>query len=851
MRQKAQRMALVLRLALRDFRGGLQGLAVFLLSIALGVLAVTSVGSVSTSLTEGLARRGQAILGGDISFDLAQREASPRERAYFAELGRVSALASMRAMARRLDGETALVEIKAVDEAYPLSDGPVLDPPLPLADALTERGGVFGLAADPVLLARLRIGVGSTLMIGEARFEVRAALAFEPDRLSSGVRFGQPVLMSQEALRATGLLGPGSLVKWRYRVLLAGEPANSPRLAALAAAAQELFPSSGFEIRTREHVSPQFAKNLDRFTDFLALVALTSLIVGGVGVANAMRGFVARKRSAIAIMKSLGASGSMIFSVMLTQAMLVAGAGAALGAAGGAALPYLLAPALGAMLPFPVEPSIDPAAITKGLLFGFLTALAFSAAPLGRAHDVPAQALFRAAIEPGRHWPRPRYLALTLVAVASMLLAVLGLTADRRLALLYLTAMLASFVLLRAAAALVIYGAQRAPHPPAVALKLAMSNLRRPGALTVPAMVSLGLALALLAALGETASTLTEGLAQTAPGETPSFFFLDVPQAKSHAFVEFLHAQAPGATIELVPMLRGRIVRLKGVAAGLVHPRPDTAWVLDGDRGISFAQSIPAGSRLAAGTWWPEGYRGPPLVSIEADAAQGLGLSIGDEVAVNVLGREVTARIASTREVNWRSFGINFVMVFSPNSFTGAPFDDLATLAFADGGDPQREARLMRETARAFPTVTSIRVKDALDAVSQLAGELAFAIRCVASVAIVASILVLAGALAAGQEIRAHDAVILKTLGATRARLLLAYAYEYGIIGLCAVLFGMLAGSLAAFAIVRTILKLGFIWHWQETGLAAAAGVLMTIALGLAGSWRILGRKAAPYLREL
>ncbi|HEY8032634.1 MAG TPA: FtsX-like permease family protein [Methylocella sp.] len=849
--RESSRWPLVLRFALRDFRGGLRGFGIFLGAIALGVAAITGVGSVSLSLKDGLAQQGRTILGADASFDLAQRELSAPERDYLAGQGRFSAVALLRATARRDDGEAALVEIKAVDETYPLAGEAVLDPALPLADALASRDGTYGIVAGAALLGRLGLSIGDHVAIGGTRFELRAVLVSEPDRLAGGIRFGAPALISEPSLRATGLVEPGSLVRWFYRVVLPGTPASDEDVAALTEAAQKRFPEAGWDIRTRNNISPQFSRNIDRFTEFLTLAGITSLIVGGVGVANAMHGFVERKRQTIAILKALGATGSRVFALMLTEAMLVASAGAVLGAATGAALPFAAAGALGQMIPFPIAPAIYPAAIGKGLLYGFLTALAFSAGPLGRAHDVPVPALFRAGIESPQATPRLRYLVLMLAVALCLAAAVAGFAADRRLVLIYMGATLAAFVLLRVAALLIVTCAKKLPHARSVALRLAVGNIHRPGALTSSAVLSLGLGLALLVALALIDGNIRAQLHHSIAGKTPSFFFLDVQSANAAAFADFLQGQAPDGKIERVPMLRGRIVKLNGIAAGAMRPKQSAAWVLEGDRGITFAETVPEGSSVIKGSWWPRDYRGPPLVSVENEIAEGLGLAIGDEVTVNVLGRDITAKIASTRHVQWRTYGINFVLVFSPNSFAGAPFGELATLTFPNGGDPARESALLRATAKSFPSVTSIRVKDALDAINMVVSQLAFAVRVASSVAFLASILVLGGALAASQHARTHDAVVLKTLGATRSRLLAAYIYEYGLIGLCTALFGVAAGSAAAFEIVGRVMELDFVWLWPQALIAAAGAVMVTICLGLLGTFRVLGRKPGPYLRDL
>ncbi len=748
-------------------------------------------------------------------------------------------------MARRDDGEAALVEIKAVDHNYPLAGEAVLDPAQPLADALAERDGIYGIVAGAALLGRLGLSIGDHVAIGDTRFELRAVLVSEPDRLAGGIRFGAPALISQQALRATGLLEPGSLVRWLYRVVLPGTPASDQEVAALIEAAQKSFPEAGWDIRTRNNISPQFSRNLDRFTEFLTLVGLTSLIVGGVGVANAMHGFVERKRQTIAILKSLGATGSTVFALMLTQVMLVASAGAMLGAAIGAALPFAAAGTLGQMIPFPIAPAIYPAAIGKGLVYGFLTALAFSAGPLGRAHDVPVQALFRGGIESPRATPRPRYLVLMLAVALFLAAAVAGFAADRRLVLIYMGATLAAFILLRVAALLIVICAKKLPHARSVALRLAVGNIHRPGALTSSSCCR--------SASGSRCSLRL--LSSTATSErTPSFhcredaklFLSRRPEREGGSIRHFLQGQAPDGKIERVPMLRGRIVKLNGISAGAMRPKQSAAWVLEGDRGITFAETVPEGSSVIKGSWWPRDYRGPPLVSVENEIADGLGLTIGDEVTINVLGRDITAKIASTRHVQWRTYGINFVLVFSPNSFAGAPFGELATLTFADGGDPARESALLRATAKSFPSVTSIRVKDALDAVNTVVSQLAFAVRAASSVAFLASILVFGGALAAGQHARTHDAVVLKTLGATRSRLLAAYIYEYSLIGLCTALFGVAAGSAAAFEIVGRVMELEFVWLWPQALIAAVGAVMVTICLGLLGTFRVSGANRVP-----
>ena len=842
--------ALALRLAWREMRGGVRGFGVFIACIALGVAAIAGVGSLAQGLVDGLAREGRAILGGDLAFTLIQREATADERAFLAAAGDVSVAATMRAMARTADGRATLVEVKAVDAAYPLIGAVAADPAAPLADLLAQHGEDFGAVADPALFARLDLKPGARITVGSAAIELRAALVAEPDKLAGGIGFGPRLLVSEQALRASGLLQPGSLVRWHYRVRLpagAGEDA----IAQATAASASRLPDAGWDIRTRSSATPQIERNVGRFSQYLTLVGLTALLVGGVGVANSAKHYLDRKRDVIATMKSLGATGTRVFAVYFMEIMMLAGVGVAIGLAVGAALPFALAGLLRPLVPLPFAPALHPGELGAALAYGLLTAAAFALWPLGRAHDVPVSALFRDEITPDRRLPRARYMvAAVLAALVLTALAVVA-AHDRRIAVIFVVAAAAVFVTLRLVAVVLMAVARRAPRPHSTMWRLAIANIHRPGALTPTVVLSLGLGLALLVTVLEIDANLRREFTAALPEKAPSFYFLDIQAAEAGRFDGFLRAQAPRASLERVPMLRGRIVAAGGRRAEDIKARPDAQWVLHSDRGITFTSEVPKGSRVVEGAWWGPDYAGPPLLSFEKKLAEGLGLKLGDDVTVNVLGRNITARIANMRTVDWESLGINFVMVFSPNAFAGAPATDIATLTYPGGGGVAEETALLKAVGKAFPSVTAVRVKDALDAVGAIVSNLVLAIRAASSVTLVAAVLVLGGALAAGHRHRVYDAVVLKTLGATRRRLIGAYALEYLLIGLATVLFGVAAGSLAAWRVVADVMTLRFAWEGGPAIAAALVALAVTLVFGLIGTFAALGRKPAAVLRNL
>jgi putative ABC transport system permease protein len=855
-------LALALRFAARELRGGLRGFYVFIACIALGVMAIAGIGSVAAGLADGLAREGRVILGGDLAFSLSLREAGASERAFLDRRGRVSLAATLRAMARAPsasddarkradDGRTALVEVKAVDAAYPLYGEATLDPPQPLAAVLAQREGAFGAAADPALLARLDLKPGARIMVGAAPIEIRAALTSEPDKLAGGIGFGPRLLISEAALRATGLLQPGSVVRWHYRLRLPDNDATDTGVRAVTAAAQAQLPEAGWEVRSRSNASPALERNVERFTQYLTLVGLTALLVGGVGVANAVKGHLDRRREVIATLKALGATGSRVFRIYLTQVLVLAALGALPGLAIGAALPFLIAWGFGTVLPLPIAPAVHPGELALALLYGLLTAAAFALWPLGRAHDVPVSALFRDEVANERHWPRRPYIIATALVGCALAGVAVELAYDRRIAAMFVGAAVAVFVLLRLVAALLMLVARRLPRPRSPVVRLALANIHRPGAVTPSVVLSLGLGVAVLVTVIAIDGNLQRQFLAALPDKAPSFYFIDIPAAEADRFDAFVHARAPRATLERVPMLRGRIVAAKGVAAEDLKPSPDASWALQSDRGITYGDQVPAGSRLIAGQWWAPDYQGPPLVSLEKRIADGVELALGDQVTVNVLGRNLTATVANLRTVDWQSLGINFVMVFSPATFRAAPHTHIATLTYPGGGTSEEEAGLLKAMADAFPTVTTVRVREALDSIGHIVTNLALAIRGASVLTLLVAVLVLGGALAAGHRHRVYDAVILKTVGATRMRLLSAYALEYLALGLATALFGVAAGSAAAALIITKVMNLPFAWLPGPLLTAAAGAVAATVLLGLVGTFTALGQKPASVLRNL
>jgi putative ABC transport system permease protein len=827
-------MSVAWRLALRDMRGGLPGLRLLAVCLFLGVAALAAVGSLSSAIVAELSARGQVILGGDLQMEVSQRGADPRERAAFAKAGRLSETVRMRAMASTADqSNSLLVELKGVDDAWPLYGKFRLE-----AGALTSRPRGRDVAIAPALAERLNIKPGDMIRIGEAQLRVMGVIAEEPDRLGEGFTLGPVALVDLDGVAATGLVQPGSLYTMKYRI-------KTPRPTETGKALVKQFPSGGWEVQDRTNGAPGTRRFIERLGQFLALVGLSALIVAGIGVGNGVTSYLDTKRSGIATLKSLGATSDLIFKMYLIQIVLVALAGIIAGVVAGALAPWAIAFFAGDALP--VQPRVDiyPRPLLVSAAFGLLIAIGFSLAPLARARAVTAASLFRGGLEPAM---RPAWSVFVAIVAIALLIAALaiGTAQEPMFASYFLLSALVLLVALTLVGWVVSALSARLPRPSWPLPRLALANLHRPGAQTNRLIVALGLGLTLFATLAVIESNLAGQIERTVPKRAPSYFVLDIPTEEQDRFRALVAEQAPGADVMTVPSLRGPVVAVNGQRVSELKAIPEGAWILRGDRGLTYASALPEGSRVVAGKWWPTDYAGPPLVSLDVRAADALDLKIGDTLTVSILGVEVAATIASFREINWDTMGFNFALIFSPGVLESAPHNVMATIA-ANGN----EAGLNNAIAQSFPSSSLIRVKDVITQVSDLLGQLATAVRLASLVAVLAGIAVLIGAIAASRRARIYDAVILKTLGATRAQVLGAQAIEYAGLAIIVSVIALLVGGVGGWVVVTQTLGLDWSPDWVQVLGTVVAGAALVLGLGLAGSLPALNARPARALREL
>jgi putative ABC transport system permease protein len=836
-------MMLAFRLARRELRGGVRGLIIVLLCLALGVAVIAAVGTLRAAVDGGLAADGRALLGGDLEIDGGSQQLPAALRDWLRARGaRLSDVVQTRSMLVAPSGERQLIELKAVDAAWPLVGAPVLSPAMTLADALAPHDGHYGLLAEQLVLDRLGLHPGDLVRLGSATFRVSAVLVSEPDQVTTAALLGPRVLIAAAALPQTGLVVPGSMMRYASR-LTVPSPSATP---ALAAALRAAFPDTGWRIRDTSNAAPGVTRFIDQTSQFLTLVGLTSLLVGGIGVANGVRAWLDARARTIATLRCLGASARSVFAVCLIQVLALAILGIVIGLLCGAALPLLGMVFLKNLLPAPPVLGIYPVPLLLAAAYGMLTALAFALWPLGRAARIPGAALFRDALLPEHALPSKALVAVNgALALALVALTIVTAT-DRFFALYFCGAALATLLLFRIGGVAVTRLARAAPRLTAPWARLGVANLHRPGNATAQLLVSVGLGLSTLASVALIEGNVRREVLEQLPVNAPSFFFVDIQNDEVARFEQIARGSPGVEDIREVPMLRARIVAVNGVPADQVKATPETRWALSGDRSLTYAAAPPTGTHIVAGHWWPGDYDGKPLVSFDAGLAAGWHVGLGDTIRVNVLGRDIDLTVASLRDIAWQSLSLNFAMVASPGLLGHAPHTHIATVRVA-GPD---QGALLRAVTDALPNVTGIQVADVLAAVASLLQQVAVALAATGSLALAAGAMVLVGAVAAGQRRRTAEAVILKTLGATRAQIRAAWLVEFGLLGLAAGIFAALVGTAASYAVVHYIMHAEWVFLPGTLAETLIAALAMMLVFGYAGTAAALRSKAAPLLRN-
>lgn len=834
----SEKIQLAWKLARRELRSGFAGFIVFLACLTLGVAAIAAVGVINAGVLEGLEKDSASLLGGDLKI---QSTNQPMDEVVLKTLVPAGAVRGdvvrTNALAEGSEGRKVMVGLKAVDQAYPLIGDIRLDPPaLTMAEALSSQGAVV----ERGLLGRLGVAIGDKLRIGEADFTLRAVVDREPDRVGGFVSIGPRTFIHLDDLAATEVIQPGSLARYGYRFAMPlGIDAEQ-----LVAEIKREHAEASWQVNGVRDIQPQVTRVVDRLSSFLTIAGLASLLIGGVGVALAIQNYLAGKTRTIATLKCLGAPSGLVFWVYLLQVLVLAMIGIAIGLAIGQAIPLLVRVLTEGLLPVQIRTGFYPLPLMIAAGCGLLTALTFAIWPLARAKDVSPAGMFRALLAPSRRLPSMAallFLAACILGLAG--LAIFGVN-DKRLALIFVGVAMAAALLLTGIAKLMLRATKSLGRHGSARWRMALANLHRPGAHATSVVVALGAGLTVLSLVAVLHQNLTAEVDQSFSNRVPAVFFIDIQKEQVASF-ETAIADVEGAgLLQAMPTIRGRVVRIKGVPAnqsGINH------WTLRRDRALSYSADMPAGTEIVEGTWWPTDYRDAPLVAIEDDVAEAYDVGVGDKLAFNVLGRVIETEIAVVRaEIDWSQGRLDAAFLFSPGVLDAAPHSFAAAVEVSEEFEPL----LMNKIADEYPNVAPISMREIGIRVREIMGKVRFAILSVAGVTMISGLLVLAGAVAAARRRHLHESAVLKVLGAKRSDLLSLFAIEYLSLGTVAALVGGLLGMAGAYIVVTWVMQLPWIWAPMAMVQILTIALVLTLAAGFIGTWRLLGQPAGPILRS-
>lgn len=834
------------RLARRDLSGRFRGLRLLLACLFLGVGALAATGTLTSTIERNLATKGRETLGGDVQLTLWQRDLSPEERAALARYGTISSGTRMQAMATGADAVAAPIELKAVDANWPLVGR------LTLADGRQVGApGAGGAYISDGAAQRLGLHIGQPFNLAGQILTVQGIIADEPDRLSEGFALGPTIITDAGFPHRAGLDGAGAMIRTRVRMACA----RACDAQAIADRLKAQFPSSGLDIRTRDKAAPGAENFLSRMGDFLSLVGLAALMIAGLGIGGGTASYLEARRQAIATLKVLGATSTDIARIYILQVAAAAIVGSLAGLIVGTAIVPLLTHALSAVLPVDAGVVISPLTLGRAGLWGLLVALVFAAPPLAAARSWPAMALMRARVAGVGRMPRGSVLPVALGLAAIVALAFAG-SANVRTTALFIGGAVGAFAGLGALGWAIRHVAARLPRPRHAIARMALANLHRPGAQTGRLVTALGFGLSAFVLLAVVQTSLDANIAQRVPAKAPDYFVVDLPPDQLGTFTQAVNATAPGAHIRTVPALRGAILAYgpswHQARVADMKDIPDDAWALKGERGLTFTDTVPEGNTVTEGAWWTPATAGEAQVSVDEKLAHAINLHIGDTITIGLLGVERSARITSFRRIDWDSFGFNYVLVFSPGALKGAPYKLAATIALSpDHRDGATKSALLQRLTRALPGTSVVEVGPLLTAARDLLGQVSTAILAAASIAVLAGIAVLIGAIAAARASRLYDNTILRVLGASRGQLLALQMAEYGLLAGLLALVALGLGSGLGWLVVVKLFSFEFLPDWPRVLAVLGGGLAVVLGFAFAGSLPLLRARPARALREL
>lgn len=840
------------RVGLKEMAGDWRRFSLLIICLAVGTALIAGVSSVSGAITRSVDQNAAQLMGGDLEFTRSDRAANGEELALFEAAGLVASVVETNLGAQSPAGE-AFVDLVAAGPGYPLLGGVYTDNQEAMTapfTALAERDGAFGALVDPVMLDQLGLAVGDVISIGGTDFDVRGTLLGFPDGPVRGFRLGLAALISSDGFatvsdRTSPLPGLGT--NFRYKLLLSSSDteAERDRLA-------DALGDAGWEIRSALDGLGPMLRYYDLFTGFLMIVGLGSLLIGGVSVWSVMSAYIADRAGVIAVLRSLGASRWRVLVHFLVQVLALGLIGVGIGALIGAGVGLLVLPTVGEAIGIPLARQLDLLSLLVAAAVGLLTAFAFSYLPLVQAQMVSPASLFRSKglSAPRIQWSQflrsPELLPLVLAIVLFFGLAVI-LTGNLALVLAFMTACIGAALLLQLGSRLALQGLARLPatgwRPLRQALRAVIGSTRNSAAI----VTAVGLAMVILVVVQVLVVNLRNEFLGASVFDAPTLVASDLFPDEMETLESYVGPEHGIALVTATPMLRGQVSAVNGrQAASLSADGPEAAFLLSGEIPMTYRSVLPPASRIVEGVWWGEDYTGAPLVSLHQNLRQSLGLQLGDEIAFDIFGDTVTARIGNFRDYAWQG-GIDFLVAFSPGVLDAYPSTILAAVTAEDG----REEEVERFLAGEFIDIKFIEIGATLTRITEALSQLSLAATGVGGLAVLNGLLILIGSLAAGRRQREADAVLNKVLGARRSEILVTALIQFLLLSLFAALIAIPSGIATAWLLTQVLLNVAFAVEASTIGLVVLGLVGTTALLGATTLLRVLSIRPALLLREM
>ena len=798
-----------LKLSLRELKGSFNEFKIVMISIFLGVFIITAVGSLSKNLIYEINNKSSELLGGDFELSTTYQEFPIKIKKWLEKNGKTSQIVELRTMVtsnQSVGVKRRIVELKAVDQNWPLIGIPIIVPNKSINKSLkmNNYNNNNGALIDASLKKQLEIQVGDVLQLGKTKIQISGIIKKEPDRMFSFATFGSRLLISKATLKASGLVIPGSLVKYKIKFIPYNKKIDLSFL-------KKFVHGTNISIKNIKNSTTNFNSFIEKTSLFISLVGLITLLISGVGISNGVKGYLIKKIKNIAIFKTLGAQNSTVFKIYFFQIIFIFLISIIPALIAGISIPFLLKTIISDSFLSSFEPFIFLEPIIISFLFGLIVCILFTIIPIAKTYEIKPIQLLRLSAHHSLNNYSKKISALILILIFALCFLIFKLTNDLKLSVYIFGVVLISFLILKGMTNLLFLSFRKLKFKIGSLLEIARKSLIRPDTFAKSIVISFSIGLALLITLNIIEESLDYKISNTINKQAPNYFLIDIQPNQINQVKAMTSKFIGEDSLNAQPMLRGRVTSINNIKVENLKINKDVNWVLKRDRAFSWSNKAPKNVKIISGKWWPQDYTGPLLLSIGDKVAKGLNVKIGDKIEVNILGRNFEAEIFNTREIIWQNMDINFIFILSKSKIQNAPHSWIATTTTAN---KEMNNTLIEKIVSNFSNISSVSVEETYVAIKSILNLLITIVNSIALVTLLSGVIVLAGILNVSKKDKLYEVAILKILGASPKKIIFLWLQEFLIIGLMASLISILIGMSVSFILVTYIFQIDYNFNY-------------------------------------